>query len=139
MARTKITARKAMDGAATRMVKTSKNIAVKAPHKPPSCQIQKKRRFRPGTVALREIWQYQKSTDLLIRRAPFQRVVFEIMQGIRNDLRIQAAAIKGLQEAAEAYLVGLFEDSNLCAIHARQVTIMPRDVQLTRRICRERT
>ena len=79
MARTKHTARKAMDGAATRMVKASKNIAVKAPCKPPSCQMQKKRRFRPGTVALREIWQYQKSTDLLIRRAPFQRVIYEIM------------------------------------------------------------
>ena len=135
----KHTARKAMDGAAIRMVKASKNIAVKAPHKPPSCQMQKKRRFRPGTVALREIQWYQKSTDLLIRRAPFQWVIYEIMRGFRNDLRIQAAAIKGLQEAAKAYLVGLFEDSNLCAIHARWVTIMPRDVQLARRICGERT
>ena len=77
MARTKHTARKAMDGAATRMVKASKNIAVKAARKPPSCQMQKKRRFRPGTIALREIWQYQKSTELLIRRAPFQRVIYE--------------------------------------------------------------
>ena len=108
-----------MDGAAKRMVKASKNIAVKAPHKPPPRQMQKMRRFRPGTIALREIWQYQKSTDLLIRRAPFQRVIYEIMRGFRNDLRIQEVAIKGLQEAAEAYLVGLFEDSNLCAIHAR--------------------
>ena len=79
----------------------------------------KRRRFRPGTVALREIWWYQKSTDLLMRRAPFQRVVYEIVRSFRNDLRIQAVAIKGLQEAAEAYLVGLFEDSNLCAIHAK--------------------
>ena len=139
MARTKHTARKAMDGAATRMIKASKNIAVKAPRKPPSCQMQKKRWFRPGTVALREIWWYQKSTDLLIRRALFQWVIYEIMRGIRNDLRIQAVAIKGLQEAAEAYLVALFEESNLCAIHAKWVTIMPRDVQLTRRICGERT
>ena len=138
MARTKHTARKALDGAAMRTVQASKNIAVKAPHKPP-CQMQKRRRFRPGTVALREIWQYQKSTDLLIRRAPFQRVVNEIVKSFRNDLRIQAVAIKGLQEAAEAYLVGLFEDSNLCAIHARRVTIMPRDVQLARRIRGERT
>ena len=119
MARTKHTARKALDGAAMRTVQASKNIAVKAPCKPPSHQMQKRRRFRPGTVALREIRQYQKSTDLLIRRAPFQRVVNEIVRSFRNDLRIQAAAIKGLQEAAEAYLVGLFEDSNLCAIHAR--------------------
>ena len=61
------------------------------------------------------------------------------MKGIRNDLRIQAVAVQGLQEAAEAYLVGLFKDSNLCAIHAKSVTIMPRDVQLARRICGERT
>ena len=139
MARTKHTVRKAMDGAAIRTVQASKNIAVKAPHKPPPHQMQKRRRFRPGTVALREIWQYQKSTDLLIRRAPFQRVVYEIVRSFRNDLRIQAAEIKGLQEAAEAYLVGLFEDSNLCTIHAKRVTIMPRDVQLTRQICGERT
>ena len=79
MVRMKHTARKAMDGAAMRMVPASKNIAVKAPCKPPPCQMQKKRRFRPGTVALREIWQYQKSTELLIRRAPFQRVIYEIM------------------------------------------------------------
>ena len=139
MARTKHTARKALDGAAMRMVQASKNIAVKAPRKPPPHQMQKRRRFRPGTVALREIRQYQKSTDLLIRRAPFQRIVQEIVRSFRNDLRIQAAAIKGLQEAAEAYLVGLFEDSNLCAIHAKRVTIMPKDVQLTRRIHGERT
>ena len=119
MARTKHTARKALDGAAMRMVQASKNIAVKAPHKPPPCQMQKRRRFRPGTVALREIRWYQKSTDLFIRRAPFQRVVQEIVRSFRNDLRIQAAAIKGLHEAAEAYLVGLFGDSNLCAIHAK--------------------
>ena len=61
------------------------------------------------------------------------------MKGIRNDLRIQAVVVQGLQEAAEAYLVGLFKDSNLCAIHAKQVTIMPRDIQLARRICGERT
>ena len=139
MARTKHTTRKRTDGAARRMTKASRNIAVKAPHKPPTCQLKKKRRFRPGTVALREIHWYQKSTELLIRRVPFQWVIYEIMQGIRNDLRIQEVAVQGLQEAAEAYLVGLFEDSNLCAIHAKWVTIMPRDVQLARRICRERT
>ena len=139
MARTKHTARKGMDGAASRMTKASRNIAAKVPHKPPSQQLKRKRRFRPGTVALREIHWYQKSTELLIRRAPFQWVIYKIMRGIRNDIRIQAVAVWGLQEAAEAYLLGLFEDSNLCAIHAKWVTIMPRDVQLARRICRERT
>ena len=96
----------------------------------------KKRRFRPGTVALREIHQYQKSTELLIRKAPFQQVIYEILRGIWNDLRIQAAAVWRLQEA---YLVGLFKDSNLCAIHAKWVTIMPRDIHLARRIHGERT
>ena len=103
MSRTKHTARKETDGAASRMTKASKKIATKAPHKPPSQQLKKRRRFRLGTVALREIHQYQKSTELLIRRAPFQRVIYKIMRGIRNDLRIQAAVVRGLQEAAEAY------------------------------------
>ena len=82
MARLKQTARKGMNGAASRMTKASKNIATKAPHKPPSQQPKKKRRFRPGTVALTEIHQYQKSTELLIRKAPFQWVIYEIMRGI---------------------------------------------------------
>ena len=119
MARTKQTARKGTNGAASRMIKASKNIATKAPHKPPMQQLKKKRRFRTGTVALREIHQYQKSTELLIRKAPFQWVIYEILRDIQNDLRIQAAAVQGLQEAAEAYLVGLFEDSHLCTIHAK--------------------
>ena len=89
----KQTARKTKNGAASRMTKASKNIATKAPHKPPSQQLKKKRRFRQGTVALREIHQYQKSTELLIRKAPFQWVIYEIMRGIWNDLRIQAAAV----------------------------------------------
>ena len=70
-----------------------------------------------GTVALREIRRYQKSTDLLIRKLPFQRLVREIAQDFKNDLRFQGSAVLALQEAAEAYLVGLFEDTNLCAIH----------------------
>ena len=99
----------------------------------------KPHRFRPGTVALREIRRYQKSTELLIRKLPFQRLVREIAQDFKTDLRFQGAALMALHEAAEAYLVGLFEDTNLCAIHARRVTIMPRDIQLARRIRGERT
>uniref|UniRef100_A0A8C5FXL0 Histone H3.3 n=1 Tax=Gadus morhua TaxID=8049 RepID=A0A8C5FXL0_GADMO len=94
--------------------------------------------FRPGTVALREIRRYQKSTELLIRKLPFQRLVREIAQDFKTDLRFQSAAIGALQEASEAYLVGLFEDTNLCAIHAKRVTIMPKDIQLARRIRGER-
>ena len=84
------------------------------------------KKFRPGTTALKEIRHFQKHTALLIRRLPFQRLVREIAQDFRSDLWFQEVAIKDLQEAAEAYLVGIFEDSNLCAIHAKRVTIMPR-------------
>jgi histone H3/H4 len=102
----------------------------------------KKIRFRPGTVALREIRKYQKSTDLLLRRLPFSRVVREIALDMTTDLqtygdaglRWQSSAILALQEATEAFLVHLFEDANLCAIHAKRVTIMQRDIQLARRI-----
>ncbi|KAF0313829.1 histone H3 [Amphibalanus amphitrite] len=94
--------------------------------------------YRPGTVALREIRRYQKSTELLIRKLPFQRLVREIAQDFKTDLRFQSSAVMALQEASEAYLVGLFEDTNLCAIHAKRVTIMPKDIQLARRIRGER-
>ena len=96
-------------------------------------------RWRPGTVALREIRKYQKSTELLIRKLPFNRLVREIARDIKTDLRFQVQAIGALQESAEAYLVGLFEDTNLCAIHAKRVTIMPKDMQLARRIRGERS
>lgn len=91
-------------------------------------------RYRPGTVALREIRRYQKTAELLIRKLPFNRLVREVTQDFKTDLRFQAQAIMALQEAAEAYLVGLFDDTNLCAIHAKRVTIMPKDMQLARRI-----
>ena len=96
-------------------------------------------RYRPGTVALREICQYQKSTKLLIRRLPFQRLVREIAQDYKARLNFASGAILALQGAVEAYLVGLFEDTNLCAIHAKRITIMPKNIQLARRIQGERT
>ena len=105
----------------------------------PTAGIKKPKRFRPGTVALREIRRYQKSTELLIRKLPFNRLVREVAQDFKTDLRFQSAAIKALQEAAEAYLVNLFEDTNLCAIHAKRVTILPKDMQLARRIRGDRT
>ena len=107
--------------------------------------VKKRYRYRPGTVALKQIRRYQKSTELLIRKLPFQRLVREIAgdsEVIKSPLcgkvRFQSAAVMALQEASEAYLVGLFEDSNLCAIHAKRVTIMPKDIQLARRIRGER-
>ena len=134
MARTKQTARKSTGGKAPR-----KTLATKAACNsvPPPGVIKKPHRYRPGTVALREIRKYQKSTEFLIRKAPFQRLVREITQGHKGDLRFQSSALGASQEASEAYLVGLFEDTNLCAIHAKRVTIMPKDIQLTRRIRRE--
>ena len=99
----------------------------------------KPHRYRPGTVALREIRRYQKSTELPIRRLPFQRLVREIAQDYKARLNFASGAILALQEAAEAYLVGLFEDTNLCAIHAKRITIMPKDIQLARCIHGERS
>ena len=121
--------------------------------------VKKAHRYRPGTVALREIRRYQKSTELLIRKLPFQRVVREIAEDYKSNLRFQSSAVMALQEAAEAFLVGLFEDANLCTIHgiynfckllfcqinlfqlyfnvinsAKRVTVMPKDIQLARRI-----
>ena len=136
MARTKQTARKSTGGKAPR-----KQLAVKAARKsaPATGGVKLVRRFRPGTVALREIRRYQKSTELLIRKLPFQRLVREIAQEFKSDLRFQGSAIMALQEATEAYIVSLFEDTNLCAIHAKRVTIMPKDIQLARRIRGERS
>ena len=94
----------------------------------------KPHRYRAGTVALQDIRHFQKTSALLIRKLPFQRLVREIAQDFKTDLRFQSAAILCLQEAAEAYLVRLFDDANLCAIHARLVTILPKDIQLARRI-----
>ena len=105
----------------------------------PPTEEDKPHRFRPGTVALREIRKFQKTTCLLFRKLGFQRLVREIAQDFKTDLRFQSYAILALQEAAEAYLVGLFEDANLCAIHAKRVTIMPRDIQLARRLRGEDT
>ncbi|CAG2121876.1 unnamed protein product, partial [Medioppia subpectinata] len=99
---------------------------------------QKKYRHRPGTIALKEIRRFQRTTELLIPRLPFQRLVREIAAEFKDELLFQSAAISALHESAEAYLVGLFEDANLCAIHSRRVTVMPRDIQLSRRIRGER-
>ena len=133
MARTKQTARKNTGGKAPR-----KHVAVKQAKKATNPVVaggvKRAHRFRPGTVALREIRRFQKSTELLIRKLPFQRLVREIASEFKNDLRFQSSAVLALQEATEAYIVGLFEDTNLAAIHAKRVTIMPKDMQLARRI-----
>lgn len=136
MARTKQTARKSTGGKAPR-----KHLSTKAARKsvPAHGGVKKPHRFRPGTVALREIRRFQKNTNLLIRKMCFQRFVREIAQDFKSDLRFQSTAIQALQEASEAYLVALFEDANLCCIHAKRVTIKPEDIDLARRIRGERT
>ena len=95
---------------------------------------EKQRKTQKGMQALKEIWKYQKGTDLLIRRVSFQRLVKEIIQRQQGNLKLQSMAVLALQEAGEAFLVGLMEQTNLCAIHAKRVTIMPQDIQLARRI-----
>jgi histone H3 len=99
--------------------------------------VKRPRRYRPGTVALREIRKYQKSVDPLLRKLPFQRLVREIAMKIDTTLRFQSIGLEALQEAAEQYLVGIFQDANLATIHARRVTIKPSDIQLVLRIRKE--
>ena len=135
MARTKQSARRSTGGKAPRQ-----QLATKAARKsiPTSGGVKKPHRYRPGTVALREIRRYQKSTNLLIRKAPFQRLVKQIAQEIKESVRFQSTAVLALQEASEYYLVGLFEDTNMCTLHGKRVTITPKDMQLARRIRGER-
>ena len=135
MARTKQTARKQATpaGKAPRKQVTQASKAARK-SAPAIGGVKKPHRYRPGTLALREIRKYQKSTELLIRKLPFQRLVREIATEYKSDLRFQSSAVLALQEASESYLVGLFEDTNLCAIHAKRVTIMPKDMQLAKRI-----
>lgn len=132
MARTKETARKS--GKSPRKALGSKKSAKKAP----ATGAKKSFRFRPGTVALREIRRYQKGTDLLLRKAPFQRLVRELTAAHKDGLRFQSSAVLAIQEATESYVVSLLADTNLCAIHTKRVTIMPRDIHLARRLRGER-
>ena len=147
MDRTKQTARKSASGVPSLSRNEARRLAAARAEarcrgaKEPRTSAPKPKRYRPGTVALREIRRYQRSTELLIRRAPFNCLVREFMQDLQrggHELRISPTAITALQEVAEAYLVLLFEDTNLCAIHAKRVTIMPKDIQLARRIHGER-
>lgn len=92
------------------------------------------KKYRPGTVALREIRKYQKSTESLIPFAPFSRLVREIATSVAHEFRFQRTAVLAIREAAEAYITQVLEESNLCAIHAKRVTIMPKDILLANRI-----
>ncbi|CAG9832615.1 unnamed protein product [Diabrotica balteata] len=130
MARTKQTARKSTGGKAP-----CKQLATKTARKsaPATEGVKIPHLYRPGTVVLREIRRYQKTNELLIRKLTFQRLVREIAQDFKTDLRFQCSAVMALQEASEAYLVNLFVDTNVCAIHAKRINIMPKNIQLARR------
>jgi len=131
MARTKQTTRKSNGGKAPCIhlaTKAARNLARY------TGGVKKSYCWHPGTIALREICKYQKSTSLLIRKAPFQLLVRKIACHLKLDLRMQSTALLALQEASEAYLIGLFEDTNECALHARRVRIQPRDMMLALRI-----
>ncbi|KAM5298674.1 histone H3.2-like [Ctenodactylus gundi] len=126
MARTKQTRRKSTGGKVP-----LKQLATKAARKSsPATGGVKPHRYRPSAVALHEIRRYRKFSELLVRKLPFQRPVREMAQDLKTDLRFQSSAVISLQEASEAYLVGIVEDTNLCAIYSKRVTIMPRDIQL---------
>ena len=102
--------------------------------------VKKPHRYRPGTVALREIRRYQKSTNLMIPKMPYVKLLREITQDQckqpkdGNDYRWQGVAILATQTAAEDYLTVQLEDANVCALHSKRVTVMPKDIQLVRRI-----
>ena len=106
--------------------------------------VKKPNRYCPGLLALREIRRYQQSTECLIKRTPFNKLIKEISQQYRVcpycpgmpsvQVRFQSTALAALQEAAENFIVGLFEDMNLLAGHARRVTVMPQDIRLALRI-----
>ncbi|KAI0515938.1 hypothetical protein KFK09_008609 [Dendrobium nobile] len=135
MSRTKKTTRKSTSSKALR-----KQLATKATRKSALATggVKKPHRFHPRIVELREIRKYQKSTKLLILKLLFQHFLQEISQDFKTNLRFQSSAVAALQEAVEFYLVCLFEDTNLCSIHAKRVTTMPKDIQLARRIRGER-
>lgn len=99
-----------------------------------SGKIKKPHRYRPGTVALREIRRYQKSTDLLMRKKPFERVIREVAADFDDQMRFQSNAILCLQEATEVEMVDNFELSNLAAIHSKRITVMERDFRLVSRL-----
>jgi histone H3/H4 len=101
--------------------------------------MKKMRHWRPGTVALREIRHFQKTTHFLIKRAPFARLVRETVASVTaSKLRIGSSALQAIQEATEAYMISLLSDTNMCALHARRVTAMPRDMQLAKKLRGER-
>ncbi len=143
MAGTKQTARKSSGGKAPRKqlsikAARTRTVEIERRRRESAAGVKKPHHYRPGTVALQEIWHHQKSTELLLRKAPFSWLIREITVGQEKDLCFQGSVILALQEAVEAYHVGLFVDTNLCTIHSKRITIMPKDIQFTCHICGEK-
>lgn len=132
MARTKAMANH-VDGKKSASTKENEKRKL-APSKDADQKEKKKRRNRPGTVALREIRKYQRSSDNVIRKLPFQRLVRDIAYDYMPESRFQPSALQAMQECCEIYLTGLFEDSQLCCLHAKRVTVYMKDMQLAKRI-----
>ena len=130
MARTKLQAAKKNIKGVQKQVKSSQGVKKTAQQS----EEKVKRRLRPGVKALREIRQYQRSTDVLLPRAPLQRVIKEITAKYFPEARYSYGAIDAIQQCVESYMIGLFEDTQLCAIHAKRATVMTKDMRLARRI-----
>lgn len=133
--RTKQTAKKSTGGKCPRRSLNTRAARASQPSKKNGVK-KKPYKYRPGTVALREIRKYQKSSELLIKKLPFQRLIRELAAEFKTDLRFRSTSLEALQEAGESFLTGIFEDSNLLGIHAKRVTIQPKDIQLCQRIRR---
>lgn len=123
---------------ASRKANKRGRAAAKAASKAPVTGAKKQHRWRPGTVALREVRRFQNSTDLLIARAPFRRLVREIVANLKDSIRMRSTALDAIQEATESYLTNVLGDANLCTIHAKRVTLFPKDLQLALRLRGER-
>ena len=131
MARTKALATKANKQAKT---KPQKKSQTKSSSKKEGADGKRKNRYRPGQAALREIKKYQKQTDLVIRRMPFQRLCRDIAREFVPEVRFQPSTLQALQECTEMYIAGLFEDTQLCTLHAKRVTVYQKDMMLAQRI-----
>lgn len=136
MAHTKVSSKKPSKQVASRKIHREGRVTAKK--EASSSLSTKSRRWHPGTVALREVRRYQNSTDLLIPRAPFRRLVREVMLNMKDSIRIRSSALDAMQEATESYITSVLSDANLCTIHARRVTLFPKDLQLALRLRGER-
>lgn len=130
----KVAVRRQGKNVASRKIHKEGRITAKQEGQGRSPAEKRQHRWRPGTVALREVRRFQKSTELLIQRAPFRRLVREIMSSLKDGMRVRSSALEAIQDASENYIVGVLNDANLCTIHAKRVTLFPKDLSLALRL-----